>query len=254
MNHLDGAIQKVTALFLAAGAILYFGVNAYVYGTTAGIMNEHHEAQNPRDPWMTRNITIVDHRNPGGRGFKPGYLEMTKGDDIRANRFVSITAYVRLDELLAEGEKPPQKSMEEVFAKSRAVIFAREECARLLETLARECVVAGADGRVDGGLVRMNAMFRFIQRDSFGALAESETYVFTTADSVIARNASVYQSGAAAARAALYKKTAAECDAIRRRDGSCAITRLTVTAQRQDGGVIRHTAMAGYAFLLKARA
>ncbi len=254
MNNLEGAIQKVTTLLFAGAAVIFFGVNAYVYGTTAGIMNAHHEAENPRDPWMARNITIVDHRNPEGRGFKPGYLEMAKGDDIRANRFVTIDAYVRLDELLAEGEKAPQKSMEEVFAKSRAVMFARAECERLLETLARECVVAGADGRLDGNLVRMNAMFRFVQRDGFGSLNEGGAYVFTTADTVLERDASVYQSGAGAARAALYKKAAAECSAIRRRDGSCALTRLTISARLGKDGVIRHTSMAGYAFLLKARA
>ncbi len=254
MNHLETAIQKVTTFLFAGAAILFFGVNAYVYSTTAGIMNEHHAAQNPRDPWMARNITIVDHRNSEGRGFKPGYLEMAKGDDIRANRFISISTYVTLDDLLGEGEQRPEKSMEEVFVKSRAVIFAREECARLLETLVRKCVVAGADGRLDGNTARIDATFRFVQRDDFGALEEDATYVFTTADNVLVRDASVYMSGAGPARVALYKKAASECAAIRRRDGSCAITRLSILAHRGKDGLIRHTAMAGYAFLLKARA
>lgn len=253
MNLFESSLQKVTALLFAAGGIIYFAGNAYVYGTTTGIMNAHREAENPRDPWMARNLKIVDHRNPDGRGFKPGYLEMAKGGDIRANRFVSVVAYVTLDELLAEGEKPPQKSMEEVFAKSRAVIFARAECERLLESFARDCAVVNAEGRLDGNLVRVEALFRYVQRDDFGALDESQTYVFTTADSWLAREESVYQASAGNARRALYKKAAAECAAIRRRDGSCAITRLLVSARREDGGVIRHSANAGYAFLLKSQ-
>ncbi len=253
MKLFESAMHKTAALFFAAGGILYFVMNAYVFQTTTGIMNAHREAENPRDPWMARNITIVDHRNTEGRGFKPGYLEMAKGDDIRANRFITISTYVTLDDLLGEGEERPQKSMEEVFVKSRAVIFAREECERLLETLARKCVVVGADGRLDGNTARIDATFRFVQRDDFGALEEGATYVFTTADNVLVRDASVYMSGAGAARIGLYRKAAAECAAIRRRDGSCAITRLSILAHRGNDGLIRHTAMAGYAFLLKAR-
>lgn len=250
----DNLLSKITALISAAAAIIFFAGNAIVYGGAAQVMGQMNEAADPRDPWAARRIAIFDHRDADGRGFKPGYLEMAKGGDIRANRFVAISAYVTVRELLEAGEKPPAASMEEVFAKSRAVIFARAECQRLLRSLARECAVAGAEGRINDGLVRIDAMFRFVQRDDFGALDESATYVFTTADSRLVQDEPVYRERAADARSALYKKAAAECAAIRRRDGSCAITGLLISARADRAGAIRHSATANYAFLIKERA
>lgn len=250
MNLLDGILQKAAALLFAGGAILYFATNLSVFGMASKITGSYHEADNPRDPWKGKNLTILDHRNSDGRGFKPGYLAMVRGEDIRADRFVSITAYVTVDELLKDGERRPEKSMEEVFAKSRAVIFARAECERLLQSLARECAVASAEGRIADGVVRIEALFRFVQRDDFGALDDGATYVFTTADNRLADRVQISRAGSAGARVALYKKAAAECAAIRRRDGSCSIIGLRIDASNEGGGLVRHSATANYAFLI----
>ena len=204
MRNVELTLRTIASgVFFIAGA-LYLASMGTLYFYADGMQRQVREYEHPRDPLKKSGAVITGHRLPGTSRFKDGYLELAKFGDIDGGRSVSITTPVTVRELLKPGEVPPSASMLEVFAQARAVLYAQQECGVLVETLARECEVQHADGRVDDGRIVVTATLGFVQKDDFGALEKGATYVFSTAQESTPRGA--HTTASAGGRRAVYRK------------------------------------------------
>lgn len=252
MNRLVDTIKFITMALFAIGGLLYFAMNFMVYSYADRMVRQEREYSHPKDPFKGRHLTITENREEDGRRFKRGYLEMTKFNDIKAGRMASFAAYVRIDDLLSPGEARPADEMLPVFVKSRAILYAKQECERLLENFASECAVNHADGRVQEGVIRIDGSMRFVQRDDFGALDPETSWVFANvSDNLTAGAVSTSLSGGAAARAALYRKAAQKCAEIKRRESNCAVTAIRLGASKDRSGGYKLSGAADYSFLVR---
>ncbi|MEM7749242.1 MAG: hypothetical protein AAF346_13410 [Pseudomonadota bacterium] len=232
---------------LASGFFLYTNFIVYQHASNiVGIMK-------PGDP-LGGSLTVVDNRHEKSGRLKSGYLAMADFDSIDAGRYVRFSAYVSLRSLLRPGEAPPDRDYREVFAQARAVDYANQECELIQQYFASSCAVRRAKARIEknGKTVRISASLRFVQAGGFGELDDkSATWSFRD----IGTRIKVPETATARAirgRGKVYRKVMRECAAIRKREGNCAITGLSITARRnRKSALIKMSAYAQYAFLKK---
>lgn len=125
MNQIERTIGAIASgIFLIAG-LMYFGSMSTIFFYVGGMQRQQNEWANPKDPFKSRKLKISEHRAEDGKRFKPGYLEMAKFDDIKGGRRVYFTSYVRVSDLLRPGEAPPTNELKQVFAGSRAILYAQ---------------------------------------------------------------------------------------------------------------------------------
>lgn len=230
-------------LFMAAGALV-LGMNVMVYQHGNNIM----EMFSPSDPLARSPVPIVGHRTD--HGFQDGYLQMASHDQMRAGRHVAIETLVPIRSLLEQGEAPPRGDDVKLFASSRAVLYAQEECARLVRTLAALCEVRRADARVNGDHVEMKLVLAFVENAPFGSIegAPQRVYAKTTRTFESAAN-NMPLSRAAAERERIYALAARGCREIRAREDNCSITEIRVAGKRPSPSGIGISADVHYAFL-----
>lgn len=239
------------ALFLIGGA-LYFAVNVMVYSHAERIISADRDYSHPKDPFGGRDLKISENREEDGHRFKRGYLEMAKFDDLEAGRRAWFSAYVRIEELLAPGETRPAEEMLPVFVKSRAILYAKDECERLITALARECAVNNADGRLKDGLVRIEGSMRFVQHDEFGEIDPTAEWVFANVSGKLAEAGAITSMARGAAdRVALYRKAAQKCAEIKKRESNCAVTAIRIDTVKNHQGGYTLSASADYSFLTR---
>jgi len=253
MNGLTRIISIITGILFTGASILFFASNFFVAGASFKVAKTIHDIENPKDPFKRAKLDIVNHRIPGRKQFKPGYKEFAQFHKIEASRFVSFSAIVPIDQLLKKGETPPSASTENVFAKTRAIYYAREECERLLETIAIQCEVENAKGRIKDRMVTINGTMRFVQKTPLGDLNSDVTLSFETVSTQLVKSrVKTTAIGAPRQRQNLYRKAAAECAAIKIREGNCAITRINIsTTYNSRSREMQLSGMANYAFLLE---
>lgn len=210
---------------------------------------------NPSDP-LGGSLNVVDNRHEKTGRLKYGYLAMANYDSLDASRSVSFSTYVSLRSLLKSGEAPPDRDYRQVFAQARAIEYANQECEIIQQYFARKCSVRQAKARVekDGKTVRINAHLSFVQAGAFGNLTDtSATWSFRDIGTTI-KVPDAATARSLRARAKVYRKVMKECASIRKREGNCAITRLSIHARRsRSSGLLRMSARAKYAFLKKLR-
>jgi len=253
MKSIEGYIRAFVAALFMIGGLLYFGMNVMVYSYADGITRQQREWENPRDPLASRKLKISEHRAEDGKRFKPGYVEMAKFDDIDAGRTVYFSAYVPLEDLLNAGEQRPSPELLQVFAKSRAILYAQKECERVMQSVARECAVNHAEGRAEDGIVSISGYLRFVQRDDLGAIDENAAWVFSNVNDNLTEGSGrpTSLSSGETGRAALYRKAAQKCAEIKRREGNCAITAMRVSMRKAYKGGYELDASAEYSFLIR---
>jgi len=253
MRSAADTLKLIASGAFLIGGLLYLGTNVAFYTFADRIMRSEREYSNPKDPFRGRNLTITEQHEQDGKRFKRGYLEMAKFGDIKAGRMASFSAYVRVNDLLKPGEAAPAREMLPVFAKSRAILFAQEECERLMQTLARDCAVNSAQGRIDDGIVRIDGSLRFVQRDEFGELDPEAEWVFANVSDTLTTPTQTSSMGAGASdRLAVYRKAAQKCAEIKRRESNCAITSVRAFMSKSRSGY-RIDGLAEFAFLVKQR-
>ncbi|MEO0982420.1 MAG: hypothetical protein AAFX03_07190 [Pseudomonadota bacterium] len=218
-----GVWFAASAMFFAVqGAVLYS-----VYGGGGSSIKQ-------KDP-LARDGYEVSNKHVGrdSEFLRADYESVSRFDDIDAPRRVDFAANILVSDLLEPGERAPTGARADAFAKARAVVYAGEECRRVLQTLARECEVARADGEVRDGVLQMRASLKFVQQAEFGELDKRRDYAFAPLSEPLKTSGPRKTALRAepAVRSALYKKAAAECAAIRRREGNCAITDLDIHAR-----------------------
>lgn len=248
-------ITMITAPIMVGAAMLYFYTNFMVFNHASAIVGDFQEFENPTDPLAGGKLKIVNNRQTDNQRFRPGYAALARMNDIKARRFIHFSATVPLRELLRPGETPPTKSMEGVVAQTRAIFYAREECERVTKVLAKQCEVEHVKGKADDGNVHIQATLRFVQSDAFGTPDPQRTWSYQYVDTKLGKSGvTVPLRRTERARTDLYRKAAAECAAIRKREGNCAITDLSVKSRlyRNSRNEAKISGNARYSFLVPA--
>ncbi len=244
MSDLAKVVSAVVGL-VASCFFLY--TNFMVYQSASTVMG----VINPSDP-LRGTLNVVDNRHEKSGRLKYGYLAMANFDAIEAERSVNFSTYVSLRSMLRSGETLPDRDYREVFAQARAVEYAHQECDLIKQYFARECVVKHVRASTDktGKSIRIIARLSFIQAGDFGDISDtSATWSFRDITSRI-KVAEAAKARTLRSRAKVYRKVMRECASIRRREGNCAITGLSISARRsRKSGLIRMSASAKYAFL-----
>ena len=212
----------------------------------------HQEALNPSDPLKGSDLKIVNHRDPNGRDFKVGYSELARFSDIEATRYVRFDAHVPVSDLLQDGEEAPEEAFQNLFARTRALYYAREECERVLESLASKCVVDRAKGKYLKTHVEVSGVLRFVQKSEFGAIDPAQTWAYETVSNDLSkRGKEVSLRSEEKERMSLYRKAVDECAATKKRSGNCAITDIGINLDwKPNDRKVRVRARARYSFLL----
>jgi hypothetical protein len=137
-------------LFFMAAGLLVLVMNVAIYQYGGRIM----EMFSPSDPLRGSEVTILGHRTD--HGFQDGYLQTAAHDRMYPGRHVTVSTLVPVRALLDRGESPPAAGDMSLFASARTALYAQTECERLLKTLASQCEVRRADGRLSQDHVAMS--------------------------------------------------------------------------------------------------
>lgn len=256
MKSLSNSVKLISSLLFGGAALLYFGTQVFIFGHVAGFTNSVQNAGKQEDPFKKAKLNIINHKHDHTTGFKLDYLAMAQFNDIDSHRYINFSALVPISSLLEAGERRPTGELEKVFAKTRAIYYAREECKRVLDTIANECEVASSSGTIRDNRVRITGRLQFVQRSEFGDIDPSTSWSFETVDNDLAkRNETTTPTGAENKRKSLYRKAIKDCSSIKSREGNCAITSITAdTGTRERDGRMRVSGRATYSFLSKIKA
>ena len=131
------------------------------------------------------------------------------------------------------------------------------ECAALRETLAADCAVMSATGRVIGeNAYEYQLQLAFSEKNALGAIDPKAFYEFLVTRSSPGKAATlkrVYFEQSAALRKRIYQDVADTCAAIRKKAGNCSVTSLSVASKLDRGTpMVRLAASAAYANLVPA--
>lgn len=232
MTKISQFIIIIGATLFAGSAVLLFSSNLVFAGMTVKLMNTFRNVENPKDPFEGGDLKITNHRLPGKNQFKPGYVGLARIHDINAQRFVRFSTSIPLKDLLTKGEELPSSATENVFVKSRAIYYAREECERLLTLLADKCEVAQANGKVTDKIATIRATLRFVQKAPFGKTDRTAPLSFESISTQLTKSGvKTSLRGALEVRNRLYRKASDECNALRSREGNCAISGIYIQSQ-----------------------
>lgn len=187
------------------------------------------------NPMAGKNLNISNHTKKGR--FKIGYTALAQVNKFNSNRKVRFTTFVSPKNLLRPGEKMPQKSMLDLFAKTHAIYYVQEECKRLLKTLASKCKVSGSSGKVQkDGKIRISGGMNFIQKADFGSFDEKGRLAFQQIAIPVTRKNKPVQisiSSAEQKRMSFYKKALRECAKIKRTEGNCALRYMDINSWKK---------------------
>lgn len=137
-------------------------------------------------------------------------------DDMANLRDVRVASFVPIERIFNSAEGSSSKSS----VMLRARIFAEEECALLLETIAKKCRVFNVlkAGRVSRKKFAMLVQYDFTQKAAVGEYDSDSPLRMETFTGEMKLNSSSRE-----ARKAAYNSVAKECAEFRRRYGNCSI-------------------------------
>lgn len=171
-------------------------------------------------------------------------------DRFTRRRSVTYSETVTLDDLLADGETPPDAAFEELWVLARASQRALEkECPVVLDTIGRACAVssATADAR-DDGRWRIKAVVGYLPDEPLGDIAvDGRQALYRNGLRVPPGRGSLRLAPEAreAAKRSLYGEVARACDEMRAAQGNCVIGGLEFRESRPGAdGLVSYSATA----------
>jgi hypothetical protein len=182
------------------------------------------------------------------------YQLLEAHDDLVAERRLVVTIQQPLGERkLKSGKILTEEDLLDA-ATNNIRDISESECAALLETLASECSVMSATGRVIGGnAYEYQFQLAFAEKNALGAIDPNAAYEFLVTRSSPGKTATmsrVYFEKSAALRKRIYQDVADTCSAIRKKSSNCSVTTLSVASKLDRGTpMVRLSASAAYASL-----
>lgn len=179
-------------------------------------------------------------------------------DDLVAERRLVVT----IQQPLAEAKPKPGKAAteEELInaANGRIQELGESECRALMETLAGQCTVMSATGRIIGdNAFEYQLQLAFAEKSPLGHVDPKASYEFLVTKSRPGQTSTrsrVFFEKSAALRKNIYKDVAATCAAIRTKSGNCSVTSLSIASKLDRGTpMVRLSASAAYASLVPAQ-
>lgn len=158
------------------------------------------------------------------------YSALANYNSFHERRGVAIRTYVKLADLMEKGEVLPDPEFLDVFVAARAGGFAAEECARLKQTLAKQCEVRNAKAELENdGLVEVSMILRFVARDDWGVPEQTAKLAVRMIGKKLSDpDETVPIASSAKRRLTYYERVAKQCAALRRETGNCAVTYISV--------------------------
>ena len=188
-------------------------------------------AEPAEDPLANRSFELSGHKNDFGE-LSDSYLAFAAHDEMVDERVISVSATVSLKSLAEKGEALPSADMAEPFVHSRAPRVAEAECAIIERMLASSCAVRTVHGELTakGRYVKVRMRLNFVPRSERGDLPEGRVH-FTALDEGLDKKESGTKTTIGSApklRARYYRKAAARCEKLRRKQRNCSLTGLHI--------------------------
>jgi hypothetical protein len=185
------------------------------------------------------------------------YQLLEAHDDMVAERRLVVTIQQPLGERKLKSGKILSEEDLLSMATDKIQEMGESECAALLETLARECTVMSATGRVIGNnAYEYQLQLAFAEKNQLGTIDPNASYEFLVTRSSpgqAATKSRVFFEKSAILRKNIYLDVATTCATMRKKSGNCSVTTLSVASKLDRGTpMIRLSASAGYASLVPA--
>jgi hypothetical protein len=137
--------------------------------------------------------------------------------------------------------------------------LAVEECERLKTSLAADCAVISANGRLIGeNAFQYQIQLAYVERDKFGKTNETDRYDFIASRMVVGKNATAnraYFARSAEIRGKIYQDIAKTCRTMRKDVGTCSVTAISLASKLEPGlPMVRLAASATFASMIRKKA
>lgn len=251
--------SPLAILTKAIGACAFFiflATQLSVFNHVQGITYSMNGGDRQKDPLAPQGITVTNNRVEHNKKLmRTSYIAAVRHGDIEAYRRINFSAVVPIRDLLEPGEESPDSNLAGVFAQSRAIFYAQEECQRIKLSLAKECAVDRATGKLKDGKAHISATLKYTQRTEFGVIDDTTPWVFNEASiNLTDGSMTAPQAQGARKRQEFYKKAVRECALIKKRSGNCAITGMRISTYAEPNStMVRMSASADYGFLTRSR-
>lgn len=252
----NSPISMITKLIGLCCFGVFLATQLNVFNHVQGMTYAMNGGDRQKDPLADQGIIVSNNTMDHNRKImSSAYMATVKQDDIDAYRNVTFSAQVPVKQLLQDGESRPEDGFEGVFAESRAVFYAQEECERLLQTMASSCQVVRATGKFKRDIVDISAVLKFTQKAAFGELDATTAWSFNEVQvNMTDGMVTSPRQYAHKKRLQFYRKAASECTQIKRRAGNCAITNIRISSfQESNSTMVKMNASAEYGFLMRQR-
>ena len=188
-------------------------------------------AEPAEDPLANRSFELSGHKNDFGE-LSDSYLAFAAHDEMVNERVISVSATVPLKSLAEKGEALPSADMAELFVHSRAPRVAEKECAIVERTLASACAIRTVHGELTskGRYVTVRMRLTFVPKFERGELPEGRVH-YTALNEGLDKKESGTKTTIGSApklRARYYRKAAARCEKLRRKEKNCSLTGLHI--------------------------
>lgn len=247
-------VLLATFIVIPFVALLFLQVyNAYRLTQLGDDISVKQDEWKHRAARLNANVLPESLKSPANQF---AYQLLEAHDDLVAERRLVVTVQEPLGEKkLKSGKILTDEELIDAATNSIQSL-GDQECAALLETLARECTVMGATGRLIGeNAFEYQFQLAFSERSPLGAIDPKASYEFLVTRSSPGKAATksrVYFSKSASMRQQIYRDVAATCAAIRKKSGNCSVTTLSIASKLDRGTpMVRLSASAAYASLVQ---
>ena len=181
-------------------------------------------------------------RAAGELHMRPGDIKefswrtVLRPDELFPRRNVRVIAYMDYFDIVEKEQRGASPTDQRIFANVFAPNVAKQECERLQQVFAGQCVVERASAEPNHiGRFAVDMTLQFTNKESFGppyAAADLDTYQEARSPLTPAGGgAMIAFSQQTSERMDLYRLAARSCDNVRRNNGNCAIGDMEVIAK-----------------------
>lgn len=246
-------VLLATFIVIPFVALLFLQVyNAYRLTQLGNDISVKQDEWKYRAASLNANVVPESLKSPASQF---AYQLLEAHADLVAERRLVVTIQQPLGERKLKSGKILTEEDLLSAATDRIQDVGESECAALRDTLAAECAVMSATGRVIGeNAYEYQLQLAFSEKNALGAVDPKASYEFLVTRSSPGKTATlsrVFFEKSGALRKRIYQDVADTCAAIRKKSGNCSVTTLSVASKLDRGTpMVRLAASAAYASLV----
>lgn len=225
------------AIFIGAPILIVLGMAAFGSAAAAVYIYYLMDMFGMNDPPQKKGWDVVNLQrgSPKVEGFK-AIVDPTKMHD---RRIVRVKSILGLEDIKAT-PRPTNPDDYANFIRVNLPQLAAEECGRLKQVLAAQCVVTEARAQeLDRGIYLASFILSFTVKDAFGNVPANVPLQFSEISQNIGDSGPsrlITRGQQQDVRLGMYRKAVSLCQATRTAKGNCAINDLDIQIERDRSG------------------